>query len=137
MFIKQSLACYRSGTGDCSFYIGLVLDCVPLELRERMDRGQRCFDSFPRTWVDVEISCLQDNMITKLKTGTTVKKEAGSTLIHTHGSQSTLMAPQVLLPHNWMNFSIEKTPVRSSTLLPHSLWRPLLLTAGSLEIHPI
>ena len=66
MFIKQSLACYRSGTGDCSFYIGLVLDCVPLELRERMDRGQRCFDSFPRTWVDVKISCLQDNMITKL-----------------------------------------------------------------------
>ena len=65
------------------------------------------------------------------------KREVEIILIHTHGSQSTLMAPQVLLPHSWMNFSIEKTPVRSSTLLPHSLWRPLLLTAGSLEIHPM
>jgi hypothetical protein len=57
--------------------------------------------------------------------------------VYTHGSQSTLMAPQVLLPHSWMNFSIENTPVRSSTLLPHSLWRPLLFTLGSLEIHPM
>ncbi len=29
MFIKHSLACYRSGTGDCPFYIGPVLDCMP------------------------------------------------------------------------------------------------------------
>jgi len=29
MFIKHSIACYRSGTGDCSFYIGHVLDCMP------------------------------------------------------------------------------------------------------------
>ena len=35
------------------------------------------------------------------------------------------MAPQVELPQSWMNFSMEKTPVRSSTDRPYSAWRPL------------
>jgi hypothetical protein len=64
-------------------------------------------------------------------------KEAGSApfteadlklMFYTQGSQSTLIEPHVLLPQSWMNFSMEKTPVRSSTDLPHSLWRPLELT---------
>jgi hypothetical protein len=37
------------------------------------------------------------------------------------------MAPQVELPQGWMNFSMEKTPVRSSTDLPYSACRPLRL----------
>ena len=45
--------------------------------------------------------------------------------IYTQGSQSTLIAPHVELPQSWMNFSMEKTPVRSSTDLPYSAWRPL------------
>ena len=44
---------------------------------------------------------------------------------YTQGSQSTLIAPHVELPQSWMNFSMEKTPVRSSTDLPYSAWRPL------------
>jgi len=44
---------------------------------------------------------------------------------HTQGSQSTLVWPQVELPQSWMNFSIEKTPVRSSMDLPYSACRPL------------
>ena len=58
---------------------------------------------------------------------------------YTQGSQSTEMAPQVELPQSWMNFSMEKTPVRSSTLRPYSAWRPLswLSANGSLEIHPM
>src|SRR5512137_2116350 len=67
------------------------------------------------------------------------KKRWESGQDHTQGSQSTLMAPQVELPQSWMNFSMEKTPVRSSTDLPYSAWRPLswLSAFGSLEIHPI
>jgi hypothetical protein len=44
---------------------------------------------------------------------------------YTQVSQSTLIAPQVELPQSWMNFSIEKTPVRSSTDLPYSACLPL------------
>jgi hypothetical protein len=40
-------------------------------------------------------------------------------LFYTQGNQSTLMAPQVELPQSWMNFSMEKTPVKSSTDLPY------------------
>jgi hypothetical protein len=49
------------------------------------------------------------------------------------------MTPQVDLPQSWMNFSIEKTPVRSSTDLPYSAWRPFrfLSPVGSLESHPM
>jgi hypothetical protein len=67
------------------------------------------------------------------------KKGEENILDHTHGSQSTLMAPQVELPQSWMNFSIEKTPGRSSTDLPYSAWRPLswLSAAGSLETQPM
>src|SRR5512139_3932254 len=58
---------------------------------------------------------------------------------YTQGSQSTLMAPQVELPQSWMNFSMEKTPVRSSTLRPYSAWRPFSCgsAVGSREIQPI
>ena len=59
--------------------------------------------------------------------------------IYTQGSQSTLIAPHVELPQSWMNFSMEKTPVRSSTDLPYSAWRPLswLSASGSREIQPM
>jgi hypothetical protein len=43
---------------------------------------------------------------------------------YTQVSQSTLIAPQVELPQSWMNFSIEKTPVRPSTDLPYSACLP-------------
>jgi hypothetical protein len=68
-----------------------------------------------------------------------IKKEMGLETIHTHGNQSTLMAPHVELPHSWMNFSMEKTPVRSSTDLPYSAWRPLswLSALGSRESQPM
>src|SRR5512137_2288233 len=67
------------------------------------------------------------------------KKRWESGQDHTQGSQSTLTAPQVELPQSWMNFSMEKTPVRSSTDLPYSAWRPLSCGSalGSLEIQPM
>ncbi len=36
------------------------------------------------------------------------------------GIQSTLISPGLLLDQSWMNFSMEKTPVRSSTLRPRN-----------------
>ena len=67
------------------------------------------------------------------------KKGDGMVNDYTQGSQSTLMAPHVELPQSWMNFTMEKTPVRSSTDLPYSAWRPLswLSARGSREIHPM
>jgi hypothetical protein len=53
------------------------------------------------------------------------------------GSQSTWTAPQVSLPQSWMNFSMEKTPVRSSTDRPYSSCLPLVLTMVSLDSHPM
>jgi hypothetical protein len=37
-----------------------------------------------------------------------------------HGIQSTLISPGWLPDQSWMNFSMENTPVRSSTLRPMS-----------------
>src|SRR5664279_5034930 len=67
------------------------------------------------------------------------KRENVERLFYTQGNQSTLMAPQVELPQSWINFSMEKTPVRSSTLRPYSACRPFSCASadGSRETHPI
>ena len=48
------------------------------------------------------------------------KSGSGNFRAQMQGSQSTWTSPQVPLPQSWMNFSMEKTPVRSSTERPHS-----------------
>jgi hypothetical protein len=56
------------------------------------------------------------------------KKEIGEPL--NARCQSTLIAPHVELPHSWMNFSMEKRPVRSSTNLPYKARRPVRLVSA-------
>ena len=84
-------------------------------------------DIFAKRNIQMQESLLNKNAKNNMNSGQSSPEPdlSFSLSIYTQGSQSTLMAPQVELPQSWMNFSMEKTPVRSSTDRPYSAWRPL------------